>query len=253
MPVEEALQAGAMALFGEKYGHEVRVLSMGDFSVELCGGTHVSRVGDIGLFKIIQETGIASGVRRIEAITGEAAVAYVEQTEKRLQGIAELVKGSPEDAQSRVSQLLDRNRKLEKELDRIKAKLASQQGSDLASQAVEIAGIKVLAARLDGAEAKTLRDTVDQLKNRLGAAAVVLATVAGGKVSLVAGVSKDQTGRIKAGDLVSTVARQVGGRGGGRPDMAQAGGNQPENLDAALASVPDWVRSQLAQASSEVS
>jgi alanyl-tRNA synthetase len=226
---------------------------MGDFSVELCGGTHVSRVGDIGLFKIIQETGIASGVRRIEAITGEAAVAYVEQTERELKGIAELVKGSPDDAQSKVSQLLDRNRKLEKELDRIKAKLASQQGSDLASQAVEIGGIKVLAARLDGAEAKTLRDTVDQLKNRLGSAAVVLATVAGDKVSLVAGVSKDQTARVKAGDLVSAVARQVGGRGGGRPDMAQAGGNQPENLDVALASVPEWVRSQLAQAGSEVS
>ena len=253
MPVDEALQAGAMALFGEKYGHEVRVLSMGDFSVELCGGTHVSRVGDIGLFKIIQETGIASGVRRIEAITGEAAIAHVEQTEKQLQGIAELMKGSADDVRNKVSQLLDRNRKLEKELDRIKAKLASQQGSDLASQAVEIGGIKVLAARLDGAEAKTLRDTVDQLKNRLGAAAVVLATVAGDKVSLVAGVSKDQTGRIKAGDLVSTVARQVGGRGGGRPDMAQAGGDQPENLDAALASVPDWVRAHLAQASSEVS
>jgi alanyl-tRNA synthetase len=253
MSVDEALEAGAMALFGEKYGHEVRVLSMGDFSVELCGGTHVSRVGDIGLFKIIQETGIASGVRRIEAITGEAAIAYVERTENQLQGIAALLKGSADDVRNKVSQLLDRNRKLEKELERIKAKLASQQGSDLASQAVEIGGIKVLAARLDGAEAKTLRDTVDQLKNRLGAAAVVLATVAGDKVSLVAGVSKDQTGRIKAGDLVSTVARQVGGRGGGRPDMAQAGGNQPENLDAALASVPDWVRSQLAQASSEVS
>ena len=245
MPIEQAMEAGAMALFGEKYGDQVRVLSIGDFSVELCGGTHASRAGDIGLFKIVSEGGIASGVRRIEAVTGQAALDYVADTERRLGAVAELVRAGREDTAAKVSQLVERTRKLEKELESLKAKLASSQGSDLASQAVEIDGIKVLAARLDGADAKALRETVDQLKNRLGAAAVVLAAVSGDKVSLVAGVTKTETARITAGDLVNQVAQQVGGRGGGRPDMAQAGGSQPENLDAALASVPDWVRERL--------
>ncbi len=245
MPIEQAMEAGAMALFGEKYGDEVRVLSIGDFSVELCGGTHASRAGDIGLFKILSETGIASGVRRIEAVTGEAALDYVNATEKDLGAIADLVKGNREDVTARVAQVVERSRKLEKELEALKAKLASSQGSDLAGEAVDVDGIKVLAARLDGADAKTLRETVDQLKNKLGAAAVVLASVNGDKISLVAGVTRAESKRVKAGDLVNQVATQVGGRGGGRPDMAQAGGNQPENLDAALESVVAWVRQQI--------
>ncbi|BCO30040.1 alanine--tRNA ligase [Thiohalobacter sp. COW1] len=250
MDIDSAMQAGAMALFGEKYGDQVRVLSMGDFSVELCGGTHVERVGDIGLFKITNETGIASGVRRIEAVTGDRALAYVEQTEQALGRIARLVKGSSQDAESRVQQLLEKNRQLEKELEQLKSKLASSRGGDLASEAVEVEGIQVLAARLDGADPKSLRDTLDQLKNKLGAAAIVLAAVNDDKISLAAGVTKAETGRVKAGELVNHVARQVGGKGGGRPDMAQAGGSQPEHLDAALASVPEWVRAVLSESQS---
>jgi alanyl-tRNA synthetase len=246
MPVDQAMEAGAMALFGEKYGDEVRVLSIGEFSVELCGGTHASRAGDIGVFKIISETGIASGVRRIEAVTGAGALEYIGETEKNLDGIATLVKAGREETASRVGQLVERNRKLEKELDALKAKLASSQGSDLASQAQDVDGIMVLSARLEGADAKSLRETVDQLKNKLGNAAVVLGAVSDGKVALVGGVTKAATKRVKAGELVNHVASQVGGRGGGRPDMAQAGGNQPENLDAALASVADWVKQQIA-------
>jgi alanyl-tRNA synthetase len=245
MSMEAAMQSGAMALFGEKYGEEVRVLSIGDFSVELCGGTHVQHAGDIGLFKITAETGIASGVRRIEAVTGEAALQWVRDSEHRLADIAGLLKGSRDDAGERVAQLVEKNRSLEKELQQLKDKLASSQGSDLAGQAVEIDGIKVLAARMDGADARVLRDTLDQLKNKLGSAAVVLATVSGDKVSLVAGVTKDQTARLKAGELVNAVATQVGGKGGGRPDMAQAGGNDPAALDGALASVEGWVREKL--------
>ncbi|VAW75765.1 Alanyl-tRNA synthetase [hydrothermal vent metagenome] len=245
MPIDQAKEAGAMALFGEKYGDEVRVLSIGDFSVELCGGTHARRAGDIGLFKILSETGIASGVRRIEAVTGEEALYYIGETEKNLGKISDLVKGNREDVTARVGQMMERNRKLEKELEALKAKLASSQGSDLAAQAQDVAGVKVLAARLEGADSKTLRETVDQLKNKLGAAAVILATVEGEKISLVAGVTKAESKRIKAGDLVNQVATQVGGRGGGRPDMAQAGGNQPENLDPALKSVVSWVAQQL--------
>ena len=245
MGMEDAVKAGAMALFGEKYGAEVRVLTMGEFSVELCGGTHVARAGDIGLFKIVSEGGIASGVRRIEAVTGQRALDYIGETEKTLDSIAGLVKGSAQDVEAKVNQLVERSRRLEKELEQIKAKLASQQGSDLAGQAVDVDGIKVLVARMDGIDPKALRDTVDQLKNKLGSAAVLLATVADGKVSLIAGVTKDQTGRLKAGDLVNCVAERVGGRGGGRPDMAQAGGTQPENLDAALADVIAWVKSRL--------
>jgi alanyl-tRNA synthetase len=246
MPIDQAMEAGAMALFGEKYGERVRVLSIGDFSVELCGGTHVSRAGDIGVFKIVSEAGIASGVRRIEAVTGAVALGYIGETEKNLGQLANLLKAGRDDAVVKAGQLVERNRRLEKELEALKAKLASSQGSDLASQAEEVGGIKVLAAALEGADAKRLRETVDQLKNKLGAAAVILGTVADGKVALVAGVTKAETKRIKAGDLVNHVAGQVGGRGGGRPDMAQAGGSQPENLQAALGSVSDWVRQQIA-------
>jgi alanyl-tRNA synthetase len=248
MPIDQAMEAGAMALFGEKYGERVRVLSIGDFSVELCGGTHVSRAGDIGIFKIVSEAGIASGVRRIEAVTGAVALGYIGETEKNLGQVANLLKAGRDDAVIKAGQLVERNRRLEKELEALKAKLASSQGSDLASQAEEVGGIKVLAAALEGADAKRLRETVDQLKNKLGAAAVILGTVADGKVALVAGVTKAETKRIKAGDLVNHVAGQVGGRGGGRPDMAQAGGSQPQNLQAALGSVTDWVRQQIAAA-----
>ncbi len=245
MSMDDAMQSGAVALFGEKYGAEVRVLSIGDFSVELCGGTHVKHAGDIGLFKITAESGIASGVRRIEAVTGEAALQWVRESEERLEDIAGMLKGSREDAGERVAQLVEKTRALEKELQQLKDRLASSQGSDLAAQAIDIDGIKVLAARMDGADARVLRDTLDQLKNKLGSAAVVLATVNGEKISLVAGVTKDQTARVKAGDLVNAVARQVGGKGGGRPDMAQAGGDDPSALDGALASVEDWVREKL--------
>jgi alanyl-tRNA synthetase len=244
MSVDEALKSGAMALFGEKYGDKVRVLSIGEFSVELCGGTHVQHAGDIGMLKIIAETGIASGVRRIEAVTGESALQWVEANEARVQRIAELVKGNRDDVVEKVAQLQEKNRSLEKELQQLKGKLASSQGSDLAAQAIEVNGIKVLAARMDGADTKTLRDTLDQLKNKLGSAAVVLGAVDGNKITLVAGVTKDQTATIKAGELVNQVATQVGGKGGGRPDMAQAGGNQPENLDAALGSVAAWVEAR---------
>ena len=241
MSMDDAMQSGAMALFGEKYGDKVRVISIGDFSVELCGGTHVQHAGDIGLLKITAETGIASGVRRIEAVTGESALQWVAANEARVQRIAELVKGSRDDVAEKVAQLQEKNRALEKELQQLKGKLASTQGSDLAAQAVDVNGIKVLAARMDGADTKTLRDTLDQLKNKLGSAAVVLGAVDGNKITLVAGVTKDQTATIKAGELVNQVATQVGGKGGGRPDMAQAGGNQPEHLDAALESVAAWV------------
>jgi alanyl-tRNA synthetase len=245
MSVDDALESGAMALFGEKYGADVRVLSIGNFSVELCGGTHVRHAGDIGLLKITAETGIASGVRRIEAVTGKHALQWIADNERRLQHIAGLVKGSRDDAAEKVAQLQEKYRALEKELQQLKGKLASTQGGDLAAQAVDINGIKVLAARMDGADTRVLRETLDQLKNKLGSAAVVLGTVDGDKVTLVAGVTKDQTGTIKAGELVNQVASQVGGKGGGRPDMAQAGGNDPSSLDDALASVEGWVRSQL--------
>jgi len=245
MAIDEAKNAGAMALFGEKYGDKVRVLSMGDFSIELCGGTHVSRTGDIGLIKIISETGTAAGVRRIEAVTGRGALDWIATQEERLERVAEVVKSSRDDVADKVQQLFDRSRKLEKELEQLKAKLASSQGSDLVSQAEEINGIKVLAANLEGADPKGLRDIVDQLKNKLGTAAVIVATVQGEKISLVAGVTKDATDRIKAGDLLKSVAEQVGGKGGGRPDMAQGGGSQPEKLQAALESVTGWVKGQI--------
>jgi alanyl-tRNA synthetase len=245
MSLEDAKASGAVALFGEKYDEQVRVLRIGEFSTELCGGTHAKAAGDIGLFKIISESGIASGVRRIEAVTGERAVEWVEQDEAQLRRVGEIIKAGRDELEEKVAQLVDNNRRLEKELEQLKSKLASSAGSDLAADAVEVNGIKVLAAKLDGADPKSLRDTMDQLKNKLGSAVIVLATVSGDKVSLVAGVTKDQTDKVKAGELVKTVAEQVGGKGGGRPDMAQAGGNKPEALDGALASVEPWVRDQL--------
>ena len=246
MTPDEAKASGAMALFGEKYGDEVRVLSMSEFSVELCGGTHVSHTGDIGLFKITSESGVAAGVRRIEAVTAEHALDWADKGENQLDEITAMLKGNRDDVSNRVSQLIDKNRSLEKELAQLKGKLASSQGSDLSSQAVEVNGINVLAVNLEGADVKTLRDTLDQLKNKLGTSAIVLAAVNGDKVSLVAGVSKDAISKIKAGDLVNSVASQIGGKGGGRPDMAQAGGDQPEKLSAALKSVVDWVQGQTA-------
>jgi len=245
MNFDEAREAGAMALFGEKYGDEVRVLSMGNFSVELCGGTHVRRTGDIGLMRIVSEGGIASGVRRIEAVTGALALQRLHDDDRRLQQVAAMLKGSRDDVSERVKQMVERNRQLEKELEQLKGKLASSAGSDLAAQAQDVKGIKVLAAKLEGTDAKALRDIVDQLKNKLGTAAIVLATVSGDKVSLAAGVTKDATDRVKAGELVNHVACQVGGKGGGRPDMAMAGGNDPAAVDGALASVIDWVAEKL--------
>ncbi|MGQ0656689.1 MAG: alanine--tRNA ligase [Chromatiales bacterium] len=245
MPVDKAIESGALALFGEKYDGQVRVLSMGEFSVELCGGTHVARTGDIGLFKIISESGVAAGVRRIEALTGEAAVAWVADTENRLRQVVDRLKGNRDSAVEKVDQLLERVRQQDKEIQVLRGRLASGTGLDLGSMAVSIDGVRVLAAKLDGADATVLRDTVDQLKNKLGTAVLVLATVEGGKVRLVAGVTKDLTARISAGDLVSAVAAQVGGKGGGRLDMAQAGGTDPSKLDAALDSVADWVRTRL--------
>jgi alanyl-tRNA synthetase len=245
MDMAAAKNSGAVALFGEKYGDVVRVLKIGSDSIELCGGTHVPRAGDIGLFKIVFESGIASGIRRIEAVTGEAAVNRFIDSEARLDTAAQRLKASRDDLLPRIEQLQASNRTLEKQVAALKSRLASQTGGDLASQAQEVNGIKVLAASLDGANVKTLRETVDQLKNKLGAAAVVLASSDNGKVSIIAGVTKAESERIRAGDLANLVAEQCGGRGGGRPDMAQAGGNQPENLAAALESVVPWVEGQL--------
>ena len=246
MAKDEATKAGAMALFGEKYGDVVRVLRIGDFSTELCGGIHVQRAGDIGLFKIVGESGVAAGVRRIEALTGEAAYDWVKAGERVIQTVGERVKAGRDNLDEKIQQLLERSRSLEKELERLKGKLASASGDDLVSQAVEIDGVKVLAEKIEECDPKALRDLVDQLRNKLGSAAVVLGTVKDGKVSLIAGVTKDQTGRIKAGELVNAVAIQVGGKGGGRPDLAQAGGTDPGKLDEALQSVPEWVRQNAA-------
>ncbi len=245
MDMEAAKKSGAMALFGEKYGDVVRVLKIGSHSIELCGGTHVPRAGDIGLFKIVVESGIASGVRRIEAVTGEAAIKRFIESEHKLDIAAQSLKASRDNLLPRIEQLQANNRSLEKQVEALKSRLASQAGGDLASQAQEIKGIKVLTANLDGANVKTLRETVDQLKNKLGAAIVVLASSEAGKVSIIAGVTRTESERIPAGDLANMVAAQCGGRGGGRPDMAQAGGDQPENLEAALESVIPWVESKL--------
>ncbi len=245
MAKEDAVQAGAMALFGEKYGAEVRVLKIGEFSTELCGGTHVLRAGDIGCFKIISETGVAAGVRRIEAVTGAGCIDWIANRDKALNKIAGLLKSAPEKTAEKVEQLLEKTRTLEKQLERLNSKLASSAGDELGAQAIDVAGIKVLAVKLDGVEAKSLREMAEQLKNKLGSCAIVLAVVEGEKVNLVAGVSKDKMAHIKAGDLVNFVATQVGGKGGGKPDLAMAGGNEPNNLDAALAGVSAWVQEQL--------
>ncbi|MFQ5754564.1 MAG: alanine--tRNA ligase [Acidiferrobacterales bacterium] len=247
MSLEQALESGAVALFGEKYDEKVRVVAMGDFSTELCGGTHVRRTGDIGFFKIVSESGIAAGVRRIEALTGQGALDYVHDTEARLKRIAEQLKGSPEEVERKVEQLNARTRELEKELKALRHRLASGGGQALEEQTKEINGIKILAARLDGADAKGLREAVDRLKDKFGSGAVVLGAVQDEKVILVAGVTKDLTKRVHAGKLVNAVASRVGGKGGGRADMAQAGGEDPSQLDAALASVPQLLQRQLAQ------
>lgn len=246
MPVQRALESGAIALFGEKYEDEVRVLTIGDLSVELCGGTHVRRTGDIGLFKIIAETGIAAGIRRIEALTGEAALAWIEETEQRLGQVAELIKGTRDTVTEKIRQLLHQLRQQEKLNQTLKAKLSSRQGTEpLTAQVIDVAGVKVLATVLEGADAATLRMMADQLKSTLGTAAFVLASVDNSTILLVAGVTRDITQTIRAGDLVNFVARQVGGKGGGRPDLAQGGGNDPSKLSSALQRVPGWVREQV--------
>jgi alanyl-tRNA synthetase len=231
-------------LFGEKYGDEVRVLDIGS-SIELCGGTHVKRTGDIGLFKIVAESGVAAGVRRVEAVTGTGALARIELQQQQLQQVADAVKSQPQEAAARVAQIIDNVKSLEKELSALKSRLASSQGDELVTQAVDINGVKVLAAKLEGADAAILRETMDKLKDKLHSAAIVLAAVSDGKVSLIAGVTADATSKVKAGELVNFVAQQVGGKGGGRADMAQAGGTQPENLAAALAGVTAWVKAKL--------
>lgn len=246
MPIEAARSKGALALFGEKYGEEVRVVSMGgDYSVEFCGGCHVDRTGDIGLFKIVSESGISAGVRRIEAVTGHGALALIEREQDVLREASSLLKTGTDNLLDKLSGLLSQNKALEKQLAQLKAQMAASAGDDLGSRAVELAGIKVLVANLEGFNPKSLRDTVDQLKNKLGDSVIVLACAAEGKVNLVAGVSKALTDRIKAGELVNMVAEQVGGKGGGRPDMAMAGGSQPENLSVALESVQPWLEARL--------
>jgi len=245
MDYDSAMAAGALAFFGDKYGDRVRVLQFGNYSTELCGGTHVDRVGDIGAFKIVAETGISAGVRRIEAVAGRRAVAWMQSTDRYLRELAGKLRTAPEQVGERVDQLLQRSRELEKELDRIQQKLASAHGSDLTAGARELDGFRVLAEEVDGMDANALRDTVDQLKNKLGSGVIVLGTRAGDGVRLVAGVTGDLTDRIQAGELVNHVAAQVGGRGGGRPDFAQAGGSEPAGLESALASVHEWVRERV--------
>jgi len=244
MPIAEAQKSGAMMLFGEKYGDEVRVLDVGT-SRELCGGTHVSRTGDIGLFKIVGESGVAAGVRRIEAVTGKGALAHVQAQEAKLAGAAHLLKAPIAEIEARIAQLQESARTAERELARLKARAASSAGDDLAGNAVDVKGAKVVAATLDGSDVKTLRETMDKLKDKLKSAAIVLASVSDGKVTLIAGVTSDLTAKVKAGDLVNHVAKQVGGKGGGRPDMAQAGGTDAAALPRALQSVEDWVGERL--------
>ncbi len=245
MPIEEAQKTGAMMLFGEKYGDEVRVLDIGT-SRELCGGTHVTRTGDIGFFKILHETGVAAGVRRVEAVTGSGALEYVQNSEREIQQAAAALKAQPGEFSAKLALMLDHTRALEKELDRLKSRLAASQGDDLVRQAVEIGGTRILAAQLDGVDAKGLRETADKLRDKLKSCALVLGTSQDGKVSLIAAVTPDLIAKVKAGDLVNFVAGQVGGKGGGKPDLAQAGGSQPEKLPAALASVQKWVSEKLA-------
>jgi alanyl-tRNA synthetase len=235
-----------MALFGEKYDDEVRVLRVGEFSTELCGGTHASRAGDIGMFRIVSEGGIAAGVRRIEAVTGDAALRFVVETDEKLRDVAGVLKATRDDVEDKVRQLVERSRRLEKEIAQLRDKLASGQGRDLAADAATIGSAKVIATQVEGADAAALRNAVDQLKSRLGSSIVVLGSVdAAGKALLIAGVTADLTGKVKAGELVNFVAQQVGGKGGGRADLAQAGGAQPENLDRALASVAAWVAQRM--------
>jgi alanyl-tRNA synthetase len=244
MPIAEAQKSGAMMLFGEKYGDEVRVLDIGT-SRELCGGTHVSRTGDIGLFKIVSESGVAAGIRRVEAVTGKGALTYVQEQEAKLAGAASLLKAPIAELEARIAQLQESARAAERELARLKARAASSAGDDLAGNAVDVKGAKVVAATLDGSDVKTLRETMDKLKDKLKSAAIVLASVNDGKVTLIAGVTSDLTGKVKAGDLVNHVAQQVGGKGGGRPDMAQAGGTNAAALPKALQSVERWVGERL--------
>ncbi len=245
MKFDDAIRAGALAFFGDKYGDEVRVLQMGDFSTELCGGTHVRRTGDIGFFKIISQTGIAAGVRRVEAVTADGALALVQDQEAQLAEAAAALKAQPTEITAKIRQMLDNVRSLEKELARLKSRAAAAQGDDLAARADDVKGVKVLAATLDGADAKTLRETMDKLKDKLRTATIVLAASDGEKVSLIAGVTADLTAKVKAGELVNFVARQVGGKGGGRADMAQAGGSEPAKVPAALGSVKGWVAERL--------
>jgi len=244
MDIEAAKKTGAMMLFGEKYGDTVRVLDIGS-SRELCGGTHVHSTGDIGLFKVVAQSGVAAGVRRIEAVTGAHALAYVQTMEDTVNQACATLKSVPAELNHRLEQLLDQVRGLEKDMSALKGKLASSQGDDLLAKAVDVKGVKLLAAALPGADAKALRDTLDQLKNKLKTAVLVLASVDGEKVQLAAGVTNDTLAKVKAGDLVNFVAQQVGGKGGGKPDMAMAGGTQPAGLDKALASVQAWVNERL--------
>jgi alanyl-tRNA synthetase len=244
MSLDDAQKTGAMMLFGEKYGETVRVLEIGS-SKELCGGTHVQRTGDIGIFKILAESGVAAGIRRVEAIAGDRALAYLQKLDTQVNQLATTLKATPNDLQQRITQLQDHARSLEKELERLGSKLAASQGDDLMSQAIEIKGIKVLSAQLEGADAKVLRETLDQLKNKLKTAAIVLASVQDGKVQLAAGVTADVISKVKAGDLVNFVAQQVGGKGGGKPDLAMAGGTDPKGLAVALQSVQTWVAERL--------
>jgi len=244
MSLDDAQKTGAMMLFGEKYGESVRVLEIGS-SKELCGGTHVQRTGDIGIFKILSESGVAAGIRRVEAITGDRALTYLQKLDTQINQLAASLKATPSDLAQRITQLQDHARSLEKELERLGSKLAASQGDELMSQAVEVNGVKILAALLEGADAKVLRETLDQLKNKLKSAAIVLASVQDGKVQLAAGVTADTIAKVKAGDLVNHVAQQVGGKGGGKPDMAMAGGTDPKGLTVALKSVQAWVSERL--------
>jgi alanyl-tRNA synthetase len=245
MKYDDAIKSGALAFFGDKYGDEVRVLQMGDHSTELCGGTHVARTGDIGFFKIVSESGVAAGVRRVEAVTGRGAVDYVQALDRDLQHAAFLLKAPPSEVAQKIAQIQENVKTLERELARLKSKLAASKGDDLASQAVDVNGVKVLAASLEGADAKSLRETMDQLKSKLKSAVIVLGAVDGDRVQLAAGVTADTTAKVKAGDLVNFVAQQVGGKGGGRADMAMAGGSDPSKLKSALASVQSWAQQRL--------
>jgi alanyl-tRNA synthetase len=246
MKYDDAVASGAIALFGEKYDDEVRVLRLGDFSVELCGGTHVNSTGDIGIFKITHEGGVASGIRRIEAVSGKRAMAWIDDNQKALDDVAAMLRTPRDQVPAKIEQLQRRVKVLEKELAAARQKLLTGNASDIKEDVVVVNGLNVLATRMDGADAKTLRDAVDRFKDKFVTAVVVLGSVDNGKVRLAAGVTKDAVDRIRAGDVIRPVAEQVGGKGGGRPDFAQAGGSKPEALDAALRSVPGWVAQQLA-------